>query len=265
MRRRRGEAAERVSVPGSRHARRAAQAQLPAPRRARRGASRGQRVLRVLSSVVICAGLLLLADVAVTLAWKEPLTQLFTQRQQAVLGARLDTLRAAPATPDERRTLRRLRGTRDRVAFLARTLGRTAAAGSPIGEIRLPRIGEHFVVVKGSDPADLRKGPGSFDGVGLPGTRGTAAIAGHRTTYGAPFRHIDKLREGDAITVEMPYATFTYRVERTRIVQPDDLSVLARRRYDRLILSACEPLYSAAKRIVVLARLERTEPTGVAA
>ncbi len=98
--------------------------------------------------------------------------------------------------------------------------------------------------------------------MGLPGVPGTAAIAGHRTTYGAPFRDLDELRPGDAVVVAMPYATFTYRVERTRIVDPSDLSVLARRRYDRLVLSACHPLYSAAERIVVLARLESTVPAG---
>lgn len=220
---------------------------------------------RSVSTVIISAGAILTADAAVTLAWQEPLTHLFTLRQQAVLDGRLATLQAAPVPPDQRLALRQLRGARARVAFLARSLDRSVAPGSAIGEISLPRIDERFVVVKGSDPADLRKGPGSYDGVGLPGTPGTAAIAGHRTTYGAPFRDLDKLKPGDSIKVSMPYARFTYRVERTRIVQPDDLSVLTRRRYDRLVLSACHPLYSADQRIVVLARLERTEPTGVAA
>lgn len=219
-----------------------------------------RRSLRSLSSVIIGAGVLLMADAAVTLVWEEPVTHLFTERQQSVLGERFDTLRAAPVPADQRKLLRRLRGARERVAFLARALDRSASPGSAIGEIRLPRIDERFVVVKGSDPADLRKGPGSYDGVGLPGTPGTAAIAGHRTTYGAPFRDLDRLKPGDRVTVAMPYATFTYRVERTRIVEPDDLSVLTRRRYDRLVLSACHPLYSADQRIVVLARLERTEP-----
>lgn len=223
-----------------------------------------RRRLRSLSSVVIGAGALLIADAGVTLAWKEPITHLFTQRQQAVLDGRLDTLRAAPLPADQRQALRRLRGARERVAFLARALDRTAAPGSAIGEIRLPRIDERFVVVKGSEPGALRKGPGTYDGVGLPGTPGTAAIAGHRTTYGAPFRDLDRLKPGDRIMVAMPYARFTYRVERTRIVEPDDLSVLKRRRYDRLVLSACHPLYSADQRIVVLARLERTEPADVA-
>jgi sortase A len=95
--------------------------------------------------------------------------------------------------------------------------------------------------------------------------RAFVAIAGHRTTYGAPFRKIDKVRKGDDITVTMPYGRFTYRVERTRIVAPTAVWVTQRVSYDRLILSACHPLYSAAKRIVVFARLIRSAPRGAAA
>ena len=91
------------------------------------------------------------------------------------------------------------------------------------------------------------------------------AIAGHRTTYGAPFRRIDKVKPGDEVTVVMPYGRFTYKVERTRIVPPTAVWVTQRVSYDRLILSACHPLYSAAKRIVVFARLIRSVPRGAAA
>ena len=107
----------------------------------------------------------------------------------------------------------------------------------------------------GTDTASLRKGPGIYDDVPFPGASGTTAIAGHRTTYRAPFRHIDKLQRGDVIVVEMPYGRFTYAVQETRIVPPNRLSVLRRVTYDRLVLSARHPLYSAAKRIVVFARL----------
>ena len=258
-------AAERISTPGERHERRAARARQPAhaPIRGRASGRRGPRgALHSASTVLIAAGAFLAGDASVTLAWEEPVTHVFTLRQQAALGGDLDALRAARSSRVERRALDGLRGTRERIAFLARALNRSAASGSAIGEIRLPRVDERFVVVKGSDPATLRKGPGAYDDIGLPGVPGTAAIAGHRTTYGAPFRHIDRLRPGDPIVVAMPYATFTYRVESTRIVDPGDLSVLARRRYDRLVLSACHPLYSAAQRIVVLARLETTVPAG---
>jgi sortase A len=82
------------------------------------------------------------------------------------------------------------------------------------------------------------------------------AIAGHRTTYGAPFRNVDRLERGDRIELRMPYGRLTYAVERTRIVRPTELSVIDRVAFDRLVLSACHPLYSAAKRIIVFARLQ---------
>jgi sortase A len=114
-------------------------------------------------------------------------------------------------------------------------------------------------VIEGTKTGDLRKGPGHYGDTPLPGQRGTVAIAGHRTTYGAPLRTIDKLRRGDPIQIEMSYGRFTYRVEKTRIVDPSEVSVKRRVAYDRLILSACHPLYSAAQRIVVFARLERRD------
>ncbi len=119
--------------------------------------------------------------------------------------------------------------------------------------------------IEGTDAGDLRAGPGHYPGTPLPGQSGTVAIAGHRTTYGAPFRKVDKLRPRDEIVLTMPYGEFTYRVERTRIVPPTAVWVTQRVSYDRLILSACHPLYSAEKRIVVFARLVRSIPRGAAA
>ncbi len=90
------------------------------------------------------------------------------------------------------------------------------------------------------------------------------AIAGHRTTYLAPFRHIDALKPGDRILVKMPYAQFTYTVQYHRIVPPTALWVTKNVGYDRLVLSACNPLYSAAQRIIVFARLSNVVPLGAA-
>ena len=86
------------------------------------------------------------------------------------------------------------------------------------------------------------------------------AIAGHRTTYLAPFRHIDELRPGDQIVLKMPYGQFTYVVQYHRIVLPTALWVTKNVGYERLVLSACNPLYSAAQRIIVFARLRTIEP-----
>ena len=147
------------------------------------------------------------------------------------------------------------------MAAAAQALARSRRDGQAVAELRIARIGLHAIVVRGTSPADLREGPGLIAGTPLPGERGTTAIAGHRTTYGAPFRHLDALRRGDAITLRLPYASFRYRVEGRRIVDPGDVSVLRRVGHDRLVLSACHPLFSAARRIVVLARLTGVDQT----
>ena len=221
----------------------------PARRRRRRG------VLRALSTVLIAAGVLLVADTAATLLWQEPLSALYARIEQGRLADRLQAVERAPVTPVERRALKRLPDPARRLAFEARALLRRLHEGDPLGRLRMPRLGVSDVVVQGTAAGDLRKGPGHYPGTPLPGGRGTVAIAGHRTTYGAPFRHIDRLRPGDLLELAMPYALFTYRVERTQIVPPTALWVTRRVGYDRLVLSACHPLYSAAKRIVVFARL----------
>jgi sortase A len=117
------------------------------------------------------------------------------------------------------------------------------------------------VVVEGTTTDVLPKGPGHYPETPLPGAPGTVAFAGHRTTYGAPFRHVDELKAGDRIDLEMPYAKVTYAVEKLRIVKPTDTYVTARRNYNRLVLTACHPLYSAAQRIVVFARQVKAEPS----
>jgi sortase A len=150
------------------------------------------------------------------------------------------------------------------MAFLARRLRADSRAGAAVGRVLIERIDADFVLVNGTDGNDLRKGPGIYDGVPFPGAPGTTAIAGHRTTYAAPFRAIDRLDRGDPVVVEMPYGRFTYEVEKTRIVAPTEVSVIDRVSFDRLVLSACHPLYSAAKRIVVFARLVAAQARGAA-
>jgi sortase A len=223
-----------------------------------------RRPLRTLSTILIIAGVLMLSDAALTVAWQEPLSGAYAWIVQDRLGGDLHKLELARPGAAELAALRALEGDRRRVAFLARLLRRTAHRGDAVGRIRIPKIGANFVIVDGTDTASLRKGPGIYDEVPFPGAPGTTAIAGHRTTYLAPFRRIDQLRRGDEITLEMPYARLVYAVERRRIVPPTELSVIKRVGYDRLVLSACHPLYSAAKRIVVFARLVGERPRGAA-
>ena len=232
-----------------------APAPAPRPRSERR-----RRALRALSTVLIAAGVLMLADAAATVLWLEPVTALQTSLRQHGLRADLRHLEKAAPTPMESRALAGLHDSDRRIRVLARSLQRRTAPGDAIARLKIPRLGSDVVVVKGSDPADLRKGPGTYDDTPLPGLGGTTAIAGHRTTYLAPFRHLDDLRRGDRITVEMPYGTFTYRVQRTRIVSPAAIKVLRDVGYARLVLSACHPLFSAAQRIIVVARLTAVVP-----
>lgn len=218
------------------------------------------RVVRGLSNVLIFAGLLLLLDVGATLVWQEPVSALYAKLRQDQLADDFATLRRKGPTAAELRALQRIRLGDERLAFLARSLRRRSDRGDAIGRVRIPAIGVNSVMVEGTNTADLREGPGHYANTPLPGLRGTVAVAGHRTTYGAPFRNIDRVHRGDEIVVEMPYARFFYVFERQQVVRPDALEVIRRIRYDRLVLSACHPKYSAAKRIIVFARLERAEP-----
>ena len=103
--------------------------------------------------------------------------------------------------------------------------------------------------MNGTDTATLQKGPGHYPQTPLPGPWARPrAIAGHRTTYLAPFRHINEIEDGDEIRIELPYAAFTYVVQKHEIVDPSDVEIVNPVGYDALVLTACHPLYSAAQR-----------------
>ncbi len=231
----------------------------PAPRRRRR------RAPRVLAFVLIAVGALTLVDAAVTLVWQEPFTALYAKFRQDHLSGTLHAMEHAAPTAVERRALASLPDERARVTFLARRLERRTHGGDAVGRIVIPRIGASYVVVKGTGTGELESGPGVYRETSFPGVPGTTAIAGHRTTYLAPFRHIDSLRAGNRILLDMPYARFTYTVIGRAVVAPTDVrAAVDPVGYSRLVLSACTPLFSAAKRLLVFARLTRTVPVGAA-
>jgi sortase A len=222
-----------------------------------------RRAVRALAVLLIVAGALALIDAGITLVWEEPFSALYARlRQDHLSGALARVERAAP-TAGEERTLVDLADVRRRVAFLAGGLEGRAKEGSAVGRIKIPRIGADFVIVKGTSTSDLAGGPGIYGETVFPGMAGTTAIAGHRTTYLAPFRHIDPLHRGSRILVNMPYAHFTYTVIGKRVAAPTNVgAAVGNVGYSRLVLSACTPLYSAAKRLLVYARLTRTLPVG---
>jgi sortase A len=223
-----------------------------------------RRALRAISTVLIVAGVLMIADAGITLAWQEPVSGLLARIEQNKLSGQLDRIERPAPTPVQRRVLAALASQRRRIAFLARELRRTARAGDPIGRIDIPKLGASFVVVQGTDTASLRKGPGHYPETTFPGLPGTVAIAGHRTTYLAPFHDVNELGRGDAIALTMPYGRFAYTVQRTQVVSPNASWIKRDVGYDRLVLSACHPLYSASHRIVVFARLRHVTARGAA-
>jgi len=215
------------------------------------------RGLRILSTALITAGLVVLADVGLTLLWQEPVSSVYASIRQNEAEDELDELRSSYPSPAELEAIATVEGSAAKARILARRFEPRVRAGEAIGRIVAPRMDLNAVVVEGTDTATLQKGPGHYPETPLPGEGGTTAIAGHRTTYLAPFRHIDRMEKGDEVTLEMPYATFAYRVERTEIVDPGEVDVIRKVDHERLVLTACHPLYSAAERYVVFARLER--------
>ncbi len=223
-----------------------------------------KRALRSLSTILIISGVLMLSDAGLTLVWQEPVSAVYARILQGGLGDDLRELELAKPSRLDLAALRKLATEKRRMAFLARGLRSDLDRGAAAGRLRIDRIKANYVLVNGTDTVSLRKGPAIYDDVPFPGAPGTTAIAGPRTTYGAPFRNIDKIRKGDELVVEMRYGTFTYEVEKTRIVKPTALEVIRRVSYDRLVLSACHPLYSAAKRIIVFGRLVAAQARGAA-
>jgi sortase A len=191
-------------------------------------------VLRFVASVMIVSGTLLIADAAVTLLWQEPVSAFVAERHQG----KLETAYFDPPR---------------------RVVQREPLEGDAIARIQIPAIGVSEYVIEGTDLDSLRKGPGHYPETPLPGEQGTAAIAGHRTTYGAPFHRLDELKAGDEITVTTVQGEFTYEVSETLIVSPTQVDVLEDKGDNRLTLSACHPKYSARQRIIVVSQLAEDE------
>jgi LPXTG-site transpeptidase (sortase) family protein len=128
-------------------------------------------------------------------------------------------------------------------------------SGGAFGRIVAPTMGLDAVVVRGTSPADLRRGPGWIDTTDLPGATGNVGISGHRTTYAHPFGSIQMLVAGDTIDLYSPYRRYRYEVVETLIVTPDRVEVVAHTDEPMLTLTACHPPLSAAMRYVVRAKL----------
>ncbi len=146
------------------------------------------------------------------------------------------------------------------------------ADGQPVGVLQIQKIGVDKVIVEGTTTSDLRQGPGHYLGTPLPGQAGNAAVAGHRTTYGAPFYNLNELSPGDPIVITTTQGTFTYRVTRSLTVpcgdsncnDPADQAVIAPSASPELTLTTCTPRFEASNRLVVQAALTRAVVTTAA-
>jgi len=218
-----------------------------------------RRFARVTGALLIASGVLLLAWGLLVWQWQDPFTALYTHWQQGRLAQSLerefvDFRPHADASG--------LVAERRQIAADAARLRRTATRGQPIGRIVIGRIGLKMVLVNGTDHDSLTKGPGRDLRSYMPGQDRLVYIAGHRTTYLAPFSHIDAIRPGDFVRLEMPYATFVYRATKHRVVAANDLSVLRSPRHELLELQACHPRFFATQRYIVYAKLVAVQPRG---
>ena len=205
-----------------------------------------RRWARPLAAALAVSGVVVLGWVGATLFWGEPLSARAAERAQRALRTELTAIETA----SELQQPMSVRAAA--AAFRARL-----RPGDAVGELVIARLGLRAVVVEGTTSAALARGPGRYRITSFPGLGGTVAVAGHRTTYLQPFRHLDELGPGDEVTFRLPYGTFDYAVTGRRIVDDQDWSIIRPRGFDQLVLSACHPLWSAEQRIVVFARLER--------
>jgi sortase A len=130
--------------------------------------------------------------------------------------------------------------------------------GDAVALLQIPKIGLEKAVVEGTGVPDLKKGPGHYVGTPMPGQSGNAAIAGHRTTYGAPFWSLDELAPGDKIMVTTRQGRFTYVVDGSQVIKPSQNEVLRNEDGNHLTLTTCNPRFSARQRLVVKATLAGT-------
>ena len=217
-----------------------------------------RRTVRILGTLMVVGGVLTLLWVVTVWQWQDPFTALYTRWQQHRLASSYDERFAR---------FHLLRPADDSLAAERLTIAREAARyrrdskrGEAIGRIKVPRLGLNMILVNGTDEATLEKGPGRDLRTYMPGEGQLVYIAGHRTTYLAPFSHIDSLRSGDRVTLEMPYATFVYRIGWHRIVPSDDLAVLKSHGHEVVILQACHPRFFATHRYLAYALPVRVEP-----
>ena len=221
------------------------------------------RVARITGTLMLAAGVAVLVWVLVVWRWQDPFTALYTTWKQHQLSQSYEKRAQVFRLPDPKSKAAAAPGvTAAQIRAQARRYRLASKRGQAIGRLRVPRLGLNMVVVDGTDHDSLTKGPGLDRRTYMPGEGQLVYIAGHRTTYLAPFAHIERMKAGDPISLEVPYGTFRYRVFTHRIVTADDLAVLKSRGREIVELQACHPRFFASHRYIVYARLMQIDPRG---
>ena len=218
-----------------------------------------RRSLRIAGTALAAAGALVLVWVVIVWQWQDPFTALYTHWKQHQLAKSYEHRFASYHAPRYNRQAAlsaRLRT----IKREARRYRLDSHRGQAVGRIVVPRLHLNMILVNGTDEGSLKKGPGRDLRTYMPGEGQLIYIAGHRTTYLAPFSQIQTIRRGDSITLEMPYGTFLYKAVRHVIVPADDTAVLRSPRHELLELQACNPRFFATERYVVYARLVAVRP-----
>ena len=222
-----------------------------------------RRAVRTLGTLLILAGVVMLAWAFVVWRWEDPFTSLYTAYKQRGLESAYEAQLAAFAVPRPTSTdAPAARISPRALARQARRYRKSLERGAAVGRLRIPRLGLSVIVVNGTDAEVLKRGPGRYPGSFVPGEGQLVYVAGHRTTYGAPFARINELRPGDRVTLELPYATFVYTIRRHRIVPATALWVLRSRGEELLALQACHPRFFATERYIAYAAPVRVLPRG---
>jgi sortase A len=221
-----------------------------------------QRIARLTGTVLMGLGVLALVWGFVIWRWGDPVTGLYTRWEQHKLAAQLVVVEREYRLPPPQASADAVTPIPDpdpeAVAALvrrkAKALRTATSPGQPLGRIHVSRLGLNMILVDGTDHDSLVRGPGVDRRTFLPGEGQLVYIAGHRTTFGAPFAQIDHLRTGDKIEIDMPYGHFVYSVTSHVIVPADDLARLNSRGREEIVLQACHPRFSASERYIVYAR-----------
>jgi sortase A len=218
-----------------------------------------RRFARISGIALVAVGALTLAWVIVVWQWQDPVTGLYTRWEQHKLAQQLQHELATYPGPRFVRN-ESLAAEARAIELAAARFRQDATAGQAIGRIVIPRLGLNMVLVNGTDDTSLERGPGRDLRSYMPGQNRLVYIAGHRTTFLAPFSHIDAIQPGDRVQLEMPYGSFVYRAFRRVIVPANDLAVLHSPRHELLALQACHPRFFATHRYIVYAHLVGVEP-----